>query len=620
MKKKSKDRKLNGWLVSVLGILIFGICFLFARVFLSHEPEKAFARNTLGKQPISAIAQYRGYVYDRKLRPLAASVVSYSVYAHPLEIKNPAETVSLLASCININSQNLVKALGSDAAFVWVARCIKSPDAEKIRNLNLKGIYFARENARVYPYSTLASQTLGFTDQSGHGVDGLESAYETVLVANTVPVKDQHGILSVSFPGRPVEPEVQKANNLVLTLDIDIQTLAEKQLALLAGDLKGKSGTMIVMDIKTGAILALASYPGYDLNTFWESDATRRKNTAITDQHEMGSLINFFETVARAEAEWAYSQNTVQSGDSIVPGQEDLKVADFYNTILRLGIGKKCSRDLPGEAKGSIPPLSRYTADTDALYRGRNIFITPLQLITAFSAIVNKGLITSPFIISRITDGPGKAAFETKPAGGVQACRKEVSDQIRTWLATSCRTWKLHNIIQFSTCNNLKPAVTFSTGEQALDKDPGVDYIRYLLTAVPVAKPEIAILTIVDGTAAGDVLSEDELNSRIKYITYESLRLSRNCSPAGRGIGLQHKSWDPQAGSSRPAKPFVPGETLFNFMPDLRGKTMREALCCLQKYNVSVVVNGTGLATSQSPAPGTRLGKMARCSIQFKPI
>ncbi|MEW6326079.1 MAG: penicillin-binding transpeptidase domain-containing protein [Thermodesulfobacteriota bacterium] len=641
MKRETGKRKNYVPYIIILAILISGSGILLARAFHAGEQDKRTPGHGHTPEPALSLAPYRGGIFDRNYRELAVTSTAYSVYAHPLDVDDPAQTAAALSNTLKINEKDLLKMLECERAFVWIARRVAPPQAEMIKNLKLKGIHFINENCRLYPRNSLAAQVIGFTDTDGHGIEGLESAYNDLLCSTPLSLQKKCDELTrLTFNGGVTEVNPGKGNNIVLTLDSDVQDLAERGFRLSpAKDNTVKACTIIVMDIRSGAVLAMANCPSYNPNTFWEANTALRRNRAITDIYELGELVRFFGEVAAVEEQALREKSGVQArqghdnethvshGDT-KDDEKNLSESPhtpspefLYNFLLKLGFGNKTGICLPAENSGTLPPYSQYKGDISAFYRGEGITVTPLQLITAFGAILNCGVFMPPHVVSKVTDSEGNLIKEYQCAPARQACTPETSEKISVILRNR-QGKEDKNFILLTACNYIQtPAGNSSPDHPSLDNSSRVDYIKYLLGGVPANNPKVAILMIIEGAPGGEEV-RTKIERQIKEIAYASLRVL--IRPQAKAFGSYREKKDrgytrrenKARNSCRQA-----ADTAIKamVMPDVRGKSMREALYMLQGYDVSLVVTGSGVAVCQSPAPGIRLRKNSRFVIEFKP-
>src|SRR5262249_29049889 len=259
-------------------------------------------------------------IADRNGHACAMWVWVDSVFAVPSEIPDQATTASLLAKILKVDPHELVSRMKSSHAFCWIARKVNPDESNRIRALNLKGIYFQKESKRFYPKQELAAQTLGFVGLDDEGLGGLERAYDAQL-------RGKPGKMLISMDARRrwfgrVERQPDAGENLVLTIDEKLQYIAERELEEAVRKTRAIAGTAIVQNPRTGEILALANRPTFNPNAFHRSEARMMKNRAVTDIYEPGSTFKIV-TIAGALEERLTNPNEVidcQMGSIMISG------------------------------------------------------------------------------------------------------------------------------------------------------------------------------------------------------------------------------------------------------------------------------------------------------------
>jgi len=395
------------------------------------------------KVPIRA---ERGSILDSRLRILAASVEVPSVFADPFVIEDPADAASRAGPVLGMTADELFRILTEDRTqrFVWLKRRVSPETAEAVRRLGVFGVGLAAEGERHYPNGSLAAHVLGFVGQEEQGLEGLEQMFDARLAGR----KGQAYILA-DRRRRPIwsEPDqfvaAEDGEHLVLTIDAMIQAWAEEAVAEARDKFHAASATAIVMDPRTGAILALANVPTFDPNRYGETPADARRNRAVTDPSPPGSCAKpFFASVALErnavrlgevlyceDGYWAaaklrdaghrYGNLTFEE---IVIKSSNIGMAKLgtrlgnkrlYEALVGFGFGRRTGVWLPGESPGLVYPLARWTRlSTTRVPFGQEFSATPLQLVTAFAAIANEGKLLRPKILRGVLDARGRVVAD----------------------------------------------------------------------------------------------------------------------------------------------------------------------------------------------------------------
>src|SRR5215471_3079112 len=285
------------------GILVFWLIVICGRlVYLQIFSYGDFVQRAARQQQRTIdVAPSRGIIYDRNGHELAMSIEVDSFYAVPSEIPDQATASSLLARILGEDPHELLSRMKSSHSFAWIARKVDAPTSERIRALNLKGIYSQKESKRYYPKRELAAQTLGYVGLDDEGLGGLERGFDSRL-------RGKPGKMLISLDARRkwfgrVERKPEPGENLVLTIDEKIQYIAERELDAAMKQTHAIAGTAIVENPRTGEILALANYPTFNANAFRKSDPQALKNRAVSDIYEPGSTFKVVTLAAALEDE-----------------------------------------------------------------------------------------------------------------------------------------------------------------------------------------------------------------------------------------------------------------------------------------------------------------------------
>ncbi len=383
----------------------------------------------------------RGLVFDRNGLKLAESIQVSSVFADPLLIEDKKETAKVISDVLSLNTSNVVKLLNSKKRFVWIKRRVEDRHAEAIRRLKLQGIGLRNEYKRVYPYGELCCHVIGFTDVDEIGLEGVEhSLNQTLSGSKGYKVTETDGRQRQIFTLNEETISARYGDSIFLTIDCEIQSIVEEELENACLKWQPNSATAIVMDPSTGEILAMANRPSFNLNFVQDSKQHERRNRAITDCFEPGSIIKPLivcgaldsglvkedETFFCYNGTYKVRRRVIRdihpydylTVSEIVINSSNIGMVQLgmlmggkrlYNHLSNFSFGKKLGIELPGESKGIIRPLNLWTTDSIASVAfGYEIAATPLQLTTAFCSIANGGTLLRPRIVYAIADYAGK--------------------------------------------------------------------------------------------------------------------------------------------------------------------------------------------------------------------
>ncbi|MBZ5574509.1 MAG: transpeptidase family protein [Acidobacteriia bacterium] len=410
-----------------------GICLrlVYLQIFRYGSFEQRAQRQQQRTVDVSA---RRGIIYDRAGRELAMSVSVDSAFAVPTEIPDLAGTVSLISRITKSDPHELLARCKAAKTFCWVARKADAETAERIRSMNLRGIYFEKESKRFYPKRELAAQVIGYVGTDDEGLSGIEREYDDQM-------RGKPGEMLISVDARrkwfgSVEKQPVPGENVVLTIDQQIQYIAERELQAALERTHAESGTVIVENPRTGEILALANRPTFNPNLTREITPEKLKNHAVSDVYEPGSTFKLVTISAALDEKLTTPQEVFdcQMGSIVINGMRIhdskphglLPVSDilaessdvgsikigmrlgddrFYKYIRAFGFGQQTGIELPGETRGLTKPPNRWSrVSFAAISMGQEIGITPLQLAGLVSTMANDGLWAAPRIVAATTE------------------------------------------------------------------------------------------------------------------------------------------------------------------------------------------------------------------------
>ena len=452
---------------SILVLWSVGICMrlvylqIFSYGHYAHKAEREHERT-------EEIAAKRGIIYDRAGRELAMSVSVDSAFAMPAMIPDLGSTVSLVARITKADPRELLARCKAARSFCWVARKADPGVADRLRALNLRGIFFQKEPKRFYPKRDLAPQVIGYVGTDDGGLSGIEREFDDKL-------KGVPGSMIVQVDARnkwyaSVEKQPEPGNNVVLTIDEQIQFIAERELATAIAETHAIAGTVIVENPRTGEILALANQPTFNPNVSREITPEKLKDHAVSDVYEPGSTFKLV-TISAALEENLTNPNEVfdcQMGSIVYNGMRirdskphglltvtkvladssdvgSIKIAmrlgedRFYKYIRAFGFGSQTGIELPGESRGLTKPVNRWSkVSIAAISMGQEIGISPIQLASLVSTIGNDGVAVPARIVAsttppqatpkliRFQPAEGHRVISTRTAGQMKAMMQDV--------------------------------------------------------------------------------------------------------------------------------------------------------------------------------------------------
>jgi len=526
-----KKTKIKIYFVLILFVVSFGAILekIYNIQILQHEKFLNLS-NRQYYRTLSLMPE-RGTIYDRTGRELAVSVEADSVYANPLELEDPFKTANIISRILKIDSSRLIREFNKEKGFIWIKRKVTPDEAEAVESLNIKGIGFLKEGKRFYPKKDLAGSMIGFVGIDNHGLSGVEYFYDGQLMINPdrlVIEKDAFG-RSINFAD-DYEKSIEKGYDLKLTIDEVIQYITEKELAGQVSKYSAKGGTAIVMDPYTGEILAMADQPQFNPNSFSQYKERDWRNRGVTDSFEPGSTFKLLLAAAAIEEKIA-NQNDIffcENGEYDIAGTViheakehkyrwltlrdiivkssnigAIKVAQrlgaktFYDYILKFGIGAKTNINLPGESTGKVRDIKEWSGVSLAsISFGQEISVTPIQLITAVSAIANGGILMKPYIIKAV-ERDGIAVDEFKP----EVVRRVISEKTSRELSEILEYAVKYGTGQNAIIKGYDVAGKTGTAQKASPDKKGYSedkFISSFIGYVPSRNPRIVILVIID--------------------------------------------------------------------------------------------------------------------------
>jgi len=419
------------------------------------------------------VAPRRGVLYDRNLRELAMTILVPSIYADPTQIADKQATAHTLASLVHTDPEDalttevqIVARLNEGRNFAWIARRVTPQVAASAKALNMKGIFFQQEFARFYPDDQLAAQVLGYVGTDDDGLGGLEEKFDSDL-------HGRPGLMYTAMDARrkvlgSSEHDPEPGRNFVLSIDENIQFMAERALDHAMQKTQALNGTVVVQDAHTGQILALAIRPTFNPNQFRHTTLDQLRDHAVSDVYEPGSTFKLVTYSAAMDQKVATPDDTIdcQGGKITIAGrtihdnqgehfgvipvhkalEESSDVAAiklalkigpdrFYQYIRSFGFGLRSNVELPGETRGLLRPPARWgSSSIGSIAIGQEIAVTPLQLVTMVSTIANGGTYLPPHILIESQPAPGGSAAEKVDAAqtGPVKAPQFVASPVRT--------------------------------------------------------------------------------------------------------------------------------------------------------------------------------------------
>jgi cell division protein FtsI (penicillin-binding protein 3) len=603
------------------------------------------ARQQVQTRPLAA---KRGDILDRGGHVLATSVDADTIYAVPSAISDEGGTVAKLCSalgdCTSKERQDLVDRLRRQRSFAYVRRQVSQVVAAKVAALNLDGIGFVKESHREYPNNELAAHVVGFVGIDNKGLNGIESAYDSIIRGKDGQVLVQTDARRHAF-NRFERPPTAGAS-VELTIDQFLQHIAERELH--AGVLENRAlgGTAIVMDPHTGEILALANEPTFDPNEYRESAELARRNRAVQDLFEPGSTFKVVtasaaiqEKLMPVDALIDTSGGQIRIGARVVRDTHNYGTLSFTDVIVKssnvgairigmklgtdrlsdyvqkFGFGRPVSPDFPSENPGIVWERTKWTESALAsVSMGYQVGVTPLQMISAVSSIANHGEYIEPRVI--------RAAYQD---GRRLVVRPKVVRQTVSRDTAAAMTDIMEQVVDRGTATVAKmPGFTIAgktgTANKLINGHYSNETFASFVGFLPSNDPRVTILVVLDsphgnnGHYGGPVSGPIFKRIAEEVVRYLGIPPSINRDPPV----LMARSPD------SPAVPTVVEEGLSRLeveeeepgtVPDVRGLSARDAMRKLAQVGLTPTMQGAGFVVGQDPDPGTPVETVRVCRL-----
>jgi cell division protein FtsI/penicillin-binding protein 2 len=531
-----------------LGLLLSGFAAVLSMCwYLQYYKSAEYQQKALKQQlKIIPFSARRGMIADSQGRTLAVSVKKKSVRIDPSLIRDTRQAANQLGKVLSLDANQLFQALEArkDKRYLVVKRFVSDEEVERVLALKLRGVVIEPDYERQYPMGSLAAHVVGYTTDTGRGLEGIEAKYNKTLSG-----KPGQWVLSSDAIRRPVGAQgecvpAEDGKIVVLTLDAVIQSNVEKQLRETVAKFQAKGASGIVMDPMTGEILALANYPTFDLHAARQCSKEVKRNRALTDPVEPGSIFKPFTVASALEGGYVtvnqkiFCHNGYYSGKGIGVikeynnhGYGNLTVAEiimrssnigtarvaqkmgkryFHGMIDKFGFGKRTGIDLPGEGTGILRPLREWKwgqyALTRAAYGQGPIVVTPIQMIQGFCSIANGGKLVRPRVVRGVLNPDGtvardigmEAALTMVKAGDAyqvlkpQVSRKMVHEVLKAVVDRQGGTARRARIEGYEVFGKTGTAQMAVNGKYVDGK-----YVSSFIAGAPAWKPRICVLVMV---------------------------------------------------------------------------------------------------------------------------
>ena len=513
-------------------LFLFGSALIARLAFLQIVQHDTLVAQS-EKQYLSTVKTHfgRGVIYDRNLNELARNVEVESVYVNPAEIMDRKSAARILSVALKLNQDQVYKKISSKKHFVWIKRKCPLNEIARLKQASLPGVGYVSEQKRFYPKRELAASALGFVGMDNQGLAGIEHAYQSKLKGITVrqvTERDARGRNIQSLEG--LHNSRPRSYDLVLTLDEVIQFTTEYHLKKQVERFKADSGMAVVMNPHTGEIYAMANVPQFNPNHYGAFPSQVWKNNIIASSYEPGSIFKPIVAAAALDKGLARPQDIffcengkmkigkVQIGEAsdhkfgwltmrdIIAKSSNIgaiKIAQqvgrkpFYEYIRKFGFGEKSGLSLPGESAGQLKSQENWdTMSLASISFGHEIAVTPIQMVSALSAIANGGNLMAPHITRALIKN-GEVMEQFKPEKIRRVISEKTSRQLVEVLKSVVKTGtgKKAAIEGFDVAGKTGTAQKYNTETGSYSK---TEFISSFIGFAPADSPRLVILVMID--------------------------------------------------------------------------------------------------------------------------
>lgn len=581
----------------------------------------------------------RGEILDRNGNVLAFSVDAPSVVAVPYEVEDPTATGAAVCSVIGCSESELARItdrLARGGAFAYLRRFVSPDQAQRIAALNLQGVNFIQETKRYYPKVDLASHVLGYVGTDNKGLGGVEQAYDSLVKGRDGRIRMQVDARQHAVTSR-IELAPTAGASLELTIDQYIQHIAERELKRGVDETRAAGGTAIVMDPRSGEILALANYPTFNPNVYGRFSPETRRNRAIQEIYEPGSTFKLVTASAAIEEGVLAASDPIDCapGHIVIGGWRRVSDVHTYGSLSfedvivkssnvgaikagwrigaerlgeyvdRFGFGQALAADFNGQSRGIVWKASQLDDSAIAsVSMGYQIGVTPMQMVTAANSIASGGKLYEPHLVrATIRDG-------VRHPVAPKVLRQTISPATANVLTTIMEGVVERGTAKGAALSGYRVAGKTGTAAKLVNgRYSKTDYNGSFVGFVPSRRPALTVLVVIDSGRTGQGYGGAVAAPVFKRIAEASLRhlgIPRSIDPIAPVLAVPAADVAPASARVQSLLVSLTPSTQ-GLMPDLRGLGAREALRVLGRLGLSARMQGSGVVIAQYPEPGAPL-------------
>ena len=634
----------------VLGLWVLGI---ETRLIVLQVWQHDHLVSRAEKQQLSTVAvpAKRGEIFDRNGRLLAYSVDADTISAVPTEISDPRKTAAALCEalddCTKKMQDELRERLEQPRSFVYVRRRATPMQAKRVAALGLEGIAFRKESKRFYPNRELGAHLLGYVGLDNVGLGGLEATYDKTVRGREGRVLLQTDARRAVFSRLERSPTA--GASLELTIDQHLQHIAEREVRVGVEAARADGGTAVIVNPQNGEILAMASWPTFNPNDYAEAPEMARRNRAVQDIYEPGSTFKIVTASAALQERVITPGELIDTQHGVIkfPGRKaitdmghDYGTLSFADVIVkssnvgaikvglrvgaermglyvrRFGFGRSSSPDFPGESPGIVWDPSRLDDSALAsMSMGYQVAVTPLQMAAAVSAVANGGTLYEPHAVRAVIKGSQRTPVEPKVVR--QAILPETAATLTDIMerVVTDGTGKSSRLVSYTVAGKTGTANKLVNGRYS-ESQQNVSFVGF----VPSRSPALTIVVMIDSPRVGGDTGGAIAAPIFKRIADASMRQlgvtpTINPQPPVMIARRQETPVTPVVAVGTPDIVALPANATEAGLPDLRGKSAREALRELARIGLTARMEGIGVVVEQDPPPGSPIEPGANCTL-----
>lgn len=663
-------------MINYRALIVFGVVLLFfvalvVRLYsiqiINNEFYSLIAQKQQNKPQVAKAE--RGLIKDRNGEILSFTRDNISFYADTrmMDEKKIKQISRVFAEIFGRKEKYYKELIENGIGNVCLERKVSMEKAIKLKNIYMDGLFYVEDFTRVYPYNNLASHILGYVNWEFNGVDGIEKVLNKELSGI-----DGYYVFQRDVLGKIISLDEKKSKapvpgyNIVLTINKIYQSILQEELLNGLKKYEGESAVGIIMNPNTGEILALANIPDYDPNNYSQYSDDARRNRAITDTYEPGStikslvlsilfdqnLVNENEVINTENGKYIFKnvrivdshpfssltvKQILEQSSNVGMSKLSTRIPDdiLYKYLRDYGFGNYTSIELPGEVDGKLKIPASFTPYTKAFMSfGYELAVTPLQMITAYSALINGGILLKPYVVKSIVNDKDSIIKESKPTVIRRVISKNTSDKMRKLLLGvvengTAKAAQLDNVLVGGKTGTSQKLIEGSYTSSKHNSS----FVGFL----PADNPQIICLILVNSPKVGKyggLVAAPIFKNVMKRI----LDVDLNLAPVRRKINRSNNLMDvlmtEHDSNRKNTKIFMnlPEKETINYkpkknytedknvMPNLVNYSMRDAFTILNEIGVKFKIIGTGKIISQSIEPGTPLTSNLVCYLKCAPV